>query len=167
MSNLIPENIYKFRATTNWSLSETTKGTPYVRLEFEILEGTSKGRKLQKDFYLSDKTWERTIESLRCCGWQGDDVSNLTGVETRDVVGKVVHEMITDKEGTPKTDEQGNAQYRHAIAWVGEDRAPKPMEATKLSSFRELMKARLQSMGAGAPAKAAPVDDDLPDFLRP
>jgi hypothetical protein len=164
-TNLIPENIYKFRATTNWSLSETSKGTPYTRVEFEITDGPMKGRKLSKDFYLSDKTWERTVESLRCCGWQGDDVSNLAGVETREVVGKVVHEMITDKEGAPKTDEQGNAQYRAQIAWVGEDRAPKPMEATKLSSFRELMKARLQSMGA--PVKTAtPPDDDLPDFLR-
>ena len=163
MNNLIPEGIYHARATSNWTLSETTRGTPYVRLEFDLLDGAAKGQKLSRDFFLSDKTWEKTVESLRTCGWTGDDVSNLAGVESNEVVAKVVHEMITDRQGAPVTDHEGNARYRHAIAWVGKDRAPKPMETGKKTAFMELMKARLQSVASPG---ARPADDDLPDFMR-
>ena len=165
MSNLIPEGIYKVRATQNWALSETTKGTPYVRLEFDILDGPAKGQKISRDFFLSDKTWEKTVESLRTCGWQGDDVSNLAGVDANEVVAKIVHEMITDKNGNPVTDNEGHARYRAAVAWVGKDRTPKPLEASKLSDFRQLMKARLQSLAEPELGKTG-TDDDMPDFLR-
>lgn len=163
MSNLIPEGIYHARATSNWTLSETSKGTPYIRLEFDLLDGAARGQKIARDFFLSDKTWKKTVGSLRVCGWVGDDVSNLTGIENNEVVVKVVHEMITDRQGAPVCDNEGNARYRHAIAWVGKDRAPKPMETAKKSAFMELMKARLQSQGSPV---SRPVDDDLPDFMR-
>jgi hypothetical protein len=164
MANLIPEGIYTARATSNWILSETTQGTPYVRLEFELLDGS--GRRIHKDFYFSEKSWKKSVESLRVCGWQGDDVSDLSGVETQEVVVKIVHELITDKQGNPITDDEGHAKYRAVVAWVGKDHAPKPMEATKLSSFRDLMKARLQQLQGAAPAVvlagATGTDDQIP-----
>lgn len=165
MNNLIPEGIYKARATTNWALSETSKGTPYAHVEFEILNGAAKGRTITKDFFFSEKAWKKSVESLRACGWQGDDVSNLAGVERNEVVCKVVHELVTDKDGAPRTDDEGHAIYRNTIAWVGEDRT-KPMEASKLSSFRELMRARLRGQADAAPLQATGTDDDLPDFMR-
>jgi hypothetical protein len=172
---IIPEGIYKGRARPEWQLGETQsqEPKPYVRLTFDLLSGSAKGRAISRDFFFSDKTWERTVESLRVCGWQGTDVSDFTGVDANEVDVCIKHAVITKKvngQETVVTDDEGNAKYRAEIAWVGKDRSPKPMEATKLSSFRELMKARLEGMGGtgggGQPLGKTGTDDDLPDFLR-
>jgi hypothetical protein len=165
-TGLLPEGIFRMRATDRWSLSETAKGTPYAQLTFTILEGPAKGRTISKDFYLSENAWKKSVEGLRACGWSGEDIGDLRGVERNEVVGKIVHEIITKKDGTILTDEAGNARYRVELAWVGEPRGPKatPMEATKLSSFRELMKARLQGMNTDAepPASSDDPKDKIP-----
>jgi hypothetical protein len=157
-NNLIPAGSYLARATDNWALGESAvKQTPYARLEFEIQEGPYKGKRLTKDLYFTEKTWERAIESLRACGFEGDDISNLAGVTKNVVSITVEHEMMTDKTGGPLTDEEGHAKYRAVVAFINRDNRPKPMEATKLSNFRELMKARLQQANekAAGPALGA------------
>jgi hypothetical protein len=176
-NQIIPEGVFKGRARPEWQLGETSHATepkPYVRVTFDLLSGPAKGRTITRDFFFSDKTWERTVESLRACGWQGTDVSDFTGIDANEVDVCVKHAVMTKKVNGAEqviTDDDGNARYRAEVAWVGKDRSPKPMEATKLSSFRELMKARLENMGGANTNGQSPVgktgtDDDLPDFLR-
>jgi hypothetical protein len=173
---IIPEGVFKGRARNEWQLGETASNDPkpYVRLTFEITSGPAKGRAISRDFFFTDKTWERTVESLRACGWQGTDVSDFTGIDENEVDVCIKHSVMirrSNGQETVVTDDEGNARYRAEIAWVGKDRSPKPMEASKLSNFRELMKARLEGVtpannGAGQQLGKTGTDDDLPDFLR-
>lgn len=160
MSNLIPENVYRLKVVRAEFGETTGKGTPYARVTVEIVdEGEHAGRRVAKDLWFTDKTWSKSVETLRALGWQGDDITALQSIIGALGVGKVVQELVTDRDGQVKTNPQGNAIYRNEVAWLGKDNAPKAMEAGKLSSFRELMRARIQQLG-GAPASAPQKTDD-------
>lgn len=165
-SNLIPENIYRMKVVRAEFGETTGKGTPYARLTLELQDaGEHTNRRVSKDLWFTDKTWAKSVETLRALGWQGDDITSLQSVLNAVGVGKVVQEVMTDRDGQVKTDPQGNALYRNEVAWIGKDNAPKAMEAGKLSSFRELMRARIQQLGgppAQSGAKATGTDDDFP-----
>ncbi|NMG22528.1 hypothetical protein [Brasilonema bromeliae] len=79
------------------------KGTPYVGVEFKVVEqGESLGETVKWSGWLSEKAGpsgktvaERTIESLRACGWTGDDLgcfaTGLHGLDANEV--EIVVEM--------------------------------------------------------------------------
>lgn len=56
------------------------RGTPFVAVNFRIIDGDWSGETIPWIGHLTDKTAQRTIESLRYCGFVGDD---LAGVETQ------------------------------------------------------------------------------------
>lgn len=166
-ANLIPENVYRLKVVRAEFGETTGKGTPYARVTVELLDaGEYTGRRVGKDLWFTDKTWAKSVETLRALNWQGDDITDLQSVIDAVGVGKIVQEVITDRDGQVKTDPQGVALYRNEVAWLGKDNAPKAMEPAKLSSFRDLMRARIQQLGgapAGAPTtKATGTDDDIP-----
>ena len=47
-------------------------------VSFEILRGPQAGRTISAFLYFSEKTVERTIESLRYCGFTGDDLDKFS-----------------------------------------------------------------------------------------
>jgi hypothetical protein len=69
----------------SWDFGETDKGTEQVAIEFEIVEGEDAGEFITWYGFFTDDTEDRTLESLRNCGWQGDDVTDLQGVGSRKV----------------------------------------------------------------------------------
>jgi hypothetical protein len=88
--SLLEPGTYRARAITG-ELGYTAKGDEQVAVSFEIID--------QNGFRI---TWygsfsaeisanakkspiERTFEALRTCGWQGDDISDLTGIEQNEV----------------------------------------------------------------------------------
>ena len=109
--NLIPEGRYNARAR-EWGLGKTQTGKVQFAVEFEILDGVYAGQrrtwyglfvKGEKDGKPYD-LGKRTLESLRYCGWTGDNIAevrelpNTVGItiqhdtyqgQTRDRVGFV------------------------------------------------------------------------------
>lgn len=172
-TNLIAENIYQVKCVRAEAGESAVKGTPYVRVTLELQDdGAFKGRRLSKDLWFSDKTWEKSLEAMRALGHQGEDVTALEGMVASGTVAvaKVVHEMAKNKDDSIKVDEEGHAIYYNEVAWIGVPRAglapPKAMEAGKLSSFRELMKARIQQLGGaganGGNPKPGASKDEIP-----
>jgi hypothetical protein len=89
----------------SWALAKASTGTPQVAVEFEVfIEGGSTRRTWYG--FLTDKTLENTVESLRAMGWQGEDLSQLEGLDANEV------DLVIQEEA----DEQGNARDR--IRWV-------------------------------------------------
>jgi len=75
------------------------QGTPYVRVAFEFLndEGEPTGQGNSWDGYLTDKTYERTLESLKACGWDGKDWETFNGISNKVVRLTLKKETYKDK----------------------------------------------------------------------
>jgi hypothetical protein len=125
--------IGKYRAKAcGFDIGESQSGNPFVAVSFEI-GGTVE----PWTGYLTDKAAERTIQSLRLMGWQGDDLEKLTLADLPGWVQVDVRED-KDKEGSIKIGDDGKPQTR--IAFVnslsGMFGAPMDHEARKALSLR-------------------------------
>jgi hypothetical protein len=102
---MIPKGTYRARAT-DCALGMTASGKEQVGAALEILEGEHAGESLTWYGYFTEKTLERTLESLRHLGWKTDDLSDLAGVGDAEVAIVVDHE------------EDQNGTLRARVRWV-------------------------------------------------
>jgi hypothetical protein len=145
-------------------LSETKKGDPQVVVDLELLDIEGQKPHIAWYGYFSEKTEDRTIESLRICGWTGNDFANITvGAEVQLVIESEVFEGKTHQK----------------VKWVnrpGGVAMAKPMDAGKTAAFAAKMKGKLLAFDqkSGTPAKPKPApsganppppsDSDAPPF---
>lgn len=81
----IGDGIYRARAVAG-QLGETSTGKEQVAVEFELMDSEGViGPRITWFGYFTEKTTESTFRALRTCGWMGDDLSNLQGIETNEV----------------------------------------------------------------------------------
>jgi hypothetical protein len=158
---MIPEGNYRARAVEG-ALGYTSKGKEQVAIRFTILEGDQAGQYLTWYGYFSEKTVERTFESLEFCGWDGDDLADLSGIDKNEVSIKVEHEQ----------DEQGEVRAR--IRWInsGGGLAMKErMDEGQAKAFAARMRgelvARKQRKGAAAQAARPPAQRRQPPLQAP
>jgi hypothetical protein len=55
-------------------------GTDYLGILLEVTEGECKGEVIGAQLYFTENTVERNMESLRHLGWDGKDITKLTGL---------------------------------------------------------------------------------------
>ena len=132
------------------SLGYSKGGTEEVAVQFLLLEGPDEGKSITWWGYLSDGAADRTLESLLFTGWDGEDVSALTGLGSQDVVLKIEESTY---QGTKKT----------KVAWVNRlSRGPKngkAMEDSQKLSFAEKMRGRTLALQKKVPAQVGQVAD--------
>lgn len=145
------KRIFDAKAKT-WGLgSAGTKNTPEVAVEFEVVTPDADVRNITAHLYLTEATLERTVESLRYCGWKGDDVSDgLPGLDTN-----VVSLVIEDEEYEGKT-------YPR-VQWVNKKgglalKAPMAQDQAKAfgASLRDKIRAIEAAKKQGQPKSASP-----------
>lgn len=88
---MIPEGRYLAKAT-EWDLGIADKGTEYIAVVFRIAEGQYAGQFRTWRGFFTEKTEKRTVESLRYCGWTGNDFTNLTDLDKNFVTVTIEHE---------------------------------------------------------------------------
>jgi hypothetical protein len=93
---MIGEGTWKVRGVAA-ALGMTGTGKEQVAVELEIIEGEPKGQRITWHGYFSDATFDRTIESLRLLGWQGDDLSDLSGIGGLEALVVIEHEEYEGK----------------------------------------------------------------------
>ena len=150
-------------------LGKASTGKEQVGVEFELLDGS--GTTIWWYGFFTDKTFERTIESLRFCGWTGVDLTDLSGLGDSEV------SIVVEQEEYPKDSGQWSAK----VKWVnsGDGVGMKEQLAPAAAkSFAEQMKGRILALSAGKPAakpnssrKPPPSrepgsDDDVPEWAR-
>jgi hypothetical protein len=158
----IPDGIYIARALTG-ALGYTKDGKECVGVEF-LLEG---GQHITWYGYFTEKTEERTIESLRICGWTGTDLDNLEGIDTNEV------QLVIESE-------EYDGKMRSKVRWVnrtGGLAMSSPLDEGQARSFAARMKGKVLAFDqkAGPQPTARPVgklppksngtkrvDDDIP-----
>jgi len=162
--NLIQQGVWRSHAR-GYALGNTSKGNPQVGVDFELLEGPDAGRHITWYGYFTDATFDRTVESLRLCGWIGDDLDNLQGIDTNDVMLVIEHEP--DQDGVIRA----RVRWVNAIGGVA---MANRFDADAARSFAQRMKGRVMALKQGggnaatpqprpatAPASASK-DDDIP-----
>lgn len=89
-----------------WGLGTASTGTEQIAVLFDILQGPDAGERITWYGFFTEKTWERTVESLRACGWTGSDLSVLDGLDANDV------QLVVENE----QNDQGQIYPR--VRWV-------------------------------------------------
>lgn len=126
----------KYRAkciSRQWGYTNDDK--EQVLLDFEITEdGEYKGWVRPWFGYFTDKTWERTLESLKNCGWDGGSVLDL-GPLDQEV--EIVIDVEADLEGV----DQNKIRWVNRIG-AGRIQLKKPMGEDQLRMFAARLKSR-------------------------
>lgn len=135
----------KYRAkATAWTLAESGQGTPEVAVAFQFSDPDLGNKSITWHGYLSDKTYQRTVESLRICGWTGDDLSDLAGLDANEV------ELVVENE-------EYEGEVNPKVRWVnriGGGLAVKaPMTPEKAKTFAASMRTKIRAFDAAAKAK--------------
>lgn len=139
------------------------KNHPQVVVNFEILDGPEAGHRIAWFGHFSEKTIHRTVESLRYCGFKGDDLA-----------GAVTQKLDQEVQIVVAHDDY-NGKTTAKVNWVnraGGDgfRMDKPMAGTALSRFaaqmknavRQIPEANGKKAERGAPGTAQSTGDQSP-----
>lgn len=137
---------YRYTAKAKaWGLGETDKGTEEIAVEFEILTEGAHVERITWHGYFSDKTWERTVESLRYMGWEGNDLADVQGLDMNEV------ELVVE-------DEEYQGKVYAKVRWVnrmGGLAIKAPLTGDKAKAFAASMRDKIKALDASAP-KAKP-----------
>lgn len=134
--SLIPVAFYRAQAIGAEFGVSPNKGTDFVRVTFQIIDGEYAGQQIYWDGYFGENSAQRTVDSLRYCGctFPNNDITNLEGLGTQEVSLDVQHESFTDRNGMPRTVAK--------VAWVNQLGGVKQelqMDAGRKASFRQRM----------------------------
>lgn len=145
------------------ALGKTNGGKPQVAVLFEVTQGDATGSQITWYGYFTDKTEQRTYESLTACGWNGDNLATLDGVDTEEVSLVVAHEEDLDGELQAK------------VRWVnklgaGALQMKARMDEGEALAFAQKMRGnvlayRKQNGAAPKPAAARPPQRNLSDNM--
>ena len=116
----------KFRARAKeWGFGRTSKGNEHIAVLFEITAGELVSQTVSWRGFFTEQALDRTLESLRHCGWSSDSIVDLDGLEANEV------EIVVDEE-----EYEGKIYSR--VKWV--NRATRlafadPMDGAQLQAF--------------------------------
>lgn len=146
---------YKARAVAGSAtlIQSKDKGTPGIAATFEVTEGPHARETVAWQAWFSDKTRDRIIDSLLFCGWQGDDLTKLDGIDSKEVLIVVEEDAYTDKEGKPRT--------AMRVAWVNDPGrvVQKTMDAPQAQDFAQRMRGAVMAARQKRAATAPSGDD--------
>lgn len=144
---VIQDGNYRGRAVGPGVLMESKeKKTPSVLVKCQLLDYPETF--LYWNGWLTDAAQERTIESLRHCGWRGTDITDITFPEDNEVILVVKTEEYEGK--------------RHSkVAFINGTRAKveSNMDPASAKAFSERMRGALLAYDAKNPQ---PPTDDIP-----
>lgn len=144
------------------------KGTPFVGVMFEVIKGDFAGQKVKWEGFLTERTAERTIESLQHCGWTGDDLGAFAKPETGKQLTNEV-DLVVEMEKYEGPDDTKAGKEYPKVQWVNRaDSGPKfageavsSAEATAFGQkFRGLTLALKAKRGESPATKS--IDDEIP-----
>lgn len=153
---MVPEATYP-AIVDSYQWGKTNAGKQQIVVTFKIIGEECRGQRIPWFGVFTDNTWKRVLESLRYCGWKGDDLNNLGNLDQE------VEIQVEHSEWDGKT----NAR----VSWVnqpggGTIKLNNPMDDSEVAKFAAKMKKRAAKVGEvdgakhsgsnGAPTSSAP-----------
>jgi len=68
-----------------WALGHASNGNEQIAVLFELTQGEHAGKTITWFGSFSDAAVDRTLDSLRHCGWDGDNFAALDGLDANEV----------------------------------------------------------------------------------
>ena len=142
-----------------WALGESESGKAYIAISFKVKDTDGEEKFVSWRGFFTEATTERTIESLRAMGFEGDDLSNLVGLDKNEV------ELVVE-------DEEYEGKTYARVQWVNKPKGPgvkNQLEGQKLGAFAAQMKQAFRAHDAsngkrvGTKPAAAPGGDPRPE----
>ncbi len=143
---MIAQGRYPARAVDHEFGVTPTKGTRFIRIKFEILDGEHRGQITHWDGWFTEKTLERTLDSMENCGWDGGSIGSPVGIGSKGCEIQVEHE-----------ENEGRTYAK--VAWVNRQGGGKLKEDMRMderdqanldSEFRASLLERRQKNGNGS-----------------
>lgn len=132
-AKILPKGRYSAKATGPAQFVTSKGGTEGVAVEFEITKGDHAGHRMLWTGYLTDKTIDRTMDSLRYMGWKSDDLLDTMSV------GVLLDEVELDC-----APEEYEGKLRTRIQWVNKPGLGKLQGALDQTAAK-LLAARLKA----------------------
>ena len=123
---------------------------------FAVLDEGAADSEVTYHGYFTDLTAYRTLESLRHCGWTGDDLLHLEGLDSNEV------QLVVE-------DEEHDGKMRTKVQWVnraGGLAVKQPLSPERAHAFAASMQARIRALDA-ANGRRQPRPTAKPVDLRP
>lgn len=119
---------------------DTKDGLPQVVVLFAIIDGPWSGRRLYWFGFFTEKSAKRTIESLRFCGFKGDDLSALLSQKINQEVSITVGHNDWEGKVTARVD------WVNAAGGGGAIKLERPMAKDQLRLFAAKMKMHIKGV---------------------
>lgn len=103
---------YQARATAI-QFGSAKNGNPQVAVTFEFTSGPNAGLQTTWIGFFTEKTTERTIESLQSAGWKGTDLTELDGLE-----GDALYAALGSEVRLVLEEETYEGKTRVRVKWV-------------------------------------------------
>jgi|GEM_PF-1281403 len=140
------KRIFRAKARAgHWGLGVTGSGKDQVAVLFDISTEGADVKDITWYGYFTEATFERTIEALRHCGWEGDDLSNLQGLDAHEV------DLVIE-------DEEYNGSIAPKVQFVnrpGGLALSAPMGVEKTKAFAASMRDRIRAIDASKGVRKA------------
>src|SRR6478609_8650524 len=144
---MIPAGSYQAVAK-EFVFGRASTGSEQIVVSFEIANGDQVGQRIAWRGYFTEKTEERTLESLEYAGWDGVSLGKLSGLGSKPCVIVVEHEEGQDGKTYAK------------VQWVnslgGGMSVKEKLETNEIRNLEErlkgLMLERANKRGAAPPA---------------
>lgn len=144
---MIAEGKYYARAH-EWDLGVTENGKEQIAVRFRIEGGPADGQAIIWRGYFTEKTMVRTFESLRFCGWAGNNVGEIP------VLPNLVQIVVSHEEYQGKTHPR--------VQWVNRIGGPVVKNQLEGSARADFAK-RMQAAAMQVPTDlAAPGNEPAP-----
>lgn len=120
---------------TDWMFGKSSTGKEQIAVRFRLEGGPHDGDHIVWYGFFTDQTAERTIESLRFCGWAGDNIVEIDALPN--LVQLVVEEDTYD------------GRTRDRVRWINRIGGPlvrDQLEGAELADFARRMKAIAMSV---------------------
>lgn len=149
--NLIPEGTWRCRGVTA-ALGYTNSDGEQVGVEIMLLPDQHEdvdGRHVTWYGQFTEKAEIYTLKTLRVLGWQGDDLSDLSGIDANECEAVVAHEQDLQ------------AEWRHRIRFInplgaGGVAMKNKMTAEQQKAFAERMRGKVLAISKAAPPAPKP-----------
>lgn len=138
--------VHRSRALRADLTKSSKKDTPCVEVECQIVGGDDDGAVGIWQGWLTPAAMPFTVKALRCMGWQGDDLSELSTVGSKEFDITVGEEEYNDRV-------RSRIQFINELGSGGP--ATKPMTADEKKRFAAQMRGQVIAASGGKPSPRA------------